>query len=64
MELHAYPNLRDAHRDEDVFVILSWSPNGASLEPSSQADIFRHLYVTMILIPRDVSLTFGFDLDY
>ena len=63
MEFHVHPHLRDAHLDEDVFFILSWSPSGASLDSSSQAHIFRHLYVTMLLIPRDVSLTFGFDLD-
>ena len=40
IELHTHPHLRDAHRDEDVFVILSWSPGGASLEPSSQTHIF------------------------
>ena len=64
IELHAHPYLRNAHQDEDVFVILSWSPSGASLEPSTQAHIFRHLYIIVLLIPGDVSLTFGFDLDY
>ena len=64
MELHDHSHLRDAHRDEDVFVILSWSLGGASLEPSSQTRIFWHLYVIMLLIPRDISLMFGFDLDY
>ena len=64
MELHDHSHLRDAHRDEDVFVILSWFLSRASLEPSNQACIFQHLYVIMLIIPRDVSLTFGFNLDY
>ena len=64
MELHDHFHLRDAHQDENVFVFLSWSLSGASLEPSSQARIFRHLYVIMLLIPGDVFLTFGFALDY
>ena len=65
MELHDHSHLRDAHRDEDVFVILSWSLSGASLEPSSQTRIFfQHLYVIMLLILGDISLMFGFDLDY
>ena len=64
MELHDHFHLRDAHQDENVFVFLSWSLNGASLEPSNQARIFRHLYVIMLLIPGDVFLTFGFALDY
>ena len=61
MELHDYSHLRDAHWDEDVFVILSWSPSRASLEPSSQTCIFWYFYVIMLLLPGDVSLMFGFD---
>ena len=57
MELYDHSHLWDAHRYENMFVILSWYLNGASLEPSNQAHIFRHLYVIMLLIPRDVSLT-------
>ena len=64
MELHDHSYLWDAHQDEDVFVILSWSLGGASLESSSQTRIFRHLYVIMLLISGDISLMFGFDLDY
>ena len=64
MELHDHSHLRDAHRDNGVFVILSWSLSGAPLEPSNQAHIFRHLYVIMLLILGNISLTFGFDLDY
>ena len=64
MELHDHSHLRDACRDEDVFLILSWSLNEAHLEPSNQVRIFRHLYVIMLLILEDVFLTFGFDLDY
>ena len=62
MELHDHSHLHDAHRDEDVFVILSWSLSRAFLKPPSHH--VRHLYVVMLLIPRDASLTFGFDLDY
>ena len=40
MELHDHSHLRDAHRDENMFVILSWSLDGASLEPSNQTCIF------------------------
>ena len=40
MELHDHSHLRDAHRDENVFVILSWSLDGASFEPSNQTCIF------------------------
>ena len=57
MELYDHSHLWDAHRYEDMFVILSWYLSGASLEPSNQAHIFRHLYVIVLLIPRDVSLT-------
>ena len=64
MELHDHSHLRDARRDNGVFVILSWSLSGAPLEPSNQARIFQHLYVIMLLILGDISLTFGFDLDY
>ena len=64
MELYDHSNLRDACRDEGVFVILSWSLSGAHLESSSKARIFRHLYVIMLLILGDVFLTFRFDLDY
>ena len=64
MELYDHSHLQDAHQDEDVFFILSWSLGGASLKPSSQTRIFRHLYVIMLLTLRDISLMFGFDLDY
>ena len=40
MELHAYLHLRDTHRDDDLFVILSWSPGRASLGSFSQAYTF------------------------
>ena len=42
MELHAHLHLRDTRWDDDLFAILSWSPNRVSLEPSSQTLIFRH----------------------
>ena len=64
MELHDHSHLRDARWDKDLFVILSWFLSGVSFEPSNQAHIFRHLYVITLLIPGDISLTFGFDLDY
>ena len=35
-----------------------------SVEPFRQVHISRHLVAVMLLIPGDVSLTFGFDLDY
>ena len=35
-----------------------------SVEPFNQVHISRHLVAVMLLIPGDVSLTFGFDLDY
>ena len=42
--------------------------HGPSMEPPLSHPIkpvfFRHLYVIMLLIPRDISLMFGFDLDY
>ena len=44
--------------------ILSWFPSEASLEPFIQTLIFLHLVAVMLLIPRDVSLMFGFDVDY
>ena len=62
MELHDHFHLRDAHRDKDMFIILSLSLSGASLEPSSHH--VRHLYAIMLLIPGDVSLTFEFVLGY
>ena len=57
MELHAYPHLRDSRRDNDLFVILSWSPKGAFLGSSSQAHTLLHLVVIMFLI-----LGYPFDL--
>ena len=62
MELHNHSHLRDAHRDEDVFVILSLFLSRVSLEPPSHH--VRHLYAIMLLILRNVSLTFGFVLGY
>ena len=50
MESHDHPHLWDTRRDDDLFVILLWSPSGASLEPSNQAHIFRHLVVIMFLL--------------
>ena len=38
----------------DWFAILWWSPNGASVEPFSQAHISRHLVAAMLLILGDV----------
>ena len=62
MELHDHSHLRDAHQDENVFIILSLSLSGASLKPPSHH--VRHLYAIMLLIPGDVSLTFRFVLGY
>ena len=62
MELHAYPHLQDTHWDDDLFVILSWSPSGASLEPFSQTHIFRHLDIIMLLLVGNASLMFGSDI--
>ena len=53
IELHTHPHLRDAHRDEDVFVILSWSPSWASLGSFSQAHTFWYLDILMLLLLRD-----------
>ena len=55
MDSHAYLHLRGAHQDEDLFVILSWSLGGLFLKPPSQARIFQHLNVVILLI-RDTSL--------
>ena len=61
MELHAHPHLWDTRRDDDLFVILSWSCSGASLEPFSQTHTFWHLNVIMFLLLGDALLMFGFD---
>ena len=50
MELHDHLHLRDTRWDDDLFIILSWSPIGASLKPSSQTPFFLHLVVIMFLI--------------
>ena len=52
MELHDHLYLWDTHRDDDLFVILSWSPNGASFGPFSQAHTFWYLDVLMLLLLR------------
>ena len=44
-----------------LFVILSWSPKKASLEPFSQTHTFRHLDVIMLLLLKDVPLICGFN---
>ena len=51
--MHAHPHLWDTRRDDDMFVILSWSSSGASLEPFSQIHTFRPLDVIILLLPRD-----------
>ena len=64
MDLHgvAYStHLRDTHWGDDLFVILSWSSSGASLEPSSQTHTFRHLDVIMIFLLGYAFLTCGSD---
>ena len=53
MELHDHLHLRDTHRDNDLFVILSWSPSGDSFGPCSQAHTFLYLDVLMLLLLRD-----------
>ena len=63
MGLHDHLHLRDTHRDDDLFVILSLSPSGASLRPFSQAHTFLYLDVLMLLLLRGASLMFGPDLD-
>ena len=50
MELHDHLSLRDTHRDEDLFVILLWSSNGALLESFILTRTFRHLDVIMFLL--------------
>ena len=62
MELHAYHHLRDTRQDGDLLVILSWSSNGVSLGPFSQAHTFRHLHIIMLLLPGNTSLMFRPDL--
>ena len=42
--------------DDDLFVILSWSPRRASFRSSSQAHTFRHWDIIMFLLLRDTSL--------
>ena len=64
MELHAYPHLRDTRRDDDLFIILSWYPSGASLEPFNQTHTFRHLDVIMILLLEYVSLIYWVQFSY
>ena len=61
MELHDHLHLGDTHRDDDLFVILSWSPRGASLEPSSQAHIFRYLGIIMLLLLGETYLIYRSD---
>ena len=62
MELHAYPHLQGTHRDDDLVVILSWSPMGAFLEPFSQTHTLRHLDVIMLSLLGHASVMFGLDL--
>ena len=68
MELHAYLHLRGTHQDDNLFIILSWSPNGAPLEPFGQTHTFRHLDVVMLLLRDTFLLIRGsdstMDLDY
>ena len=52
MESNGHLHLRDTRRDEDLFVILSWSSSGALLEPFSQARIFRHSNVVILPLLR------------
>ena len=61
MELHARPHLRDTHRGDDLFVILSWFSGRVPLEPSSQTHIFWYFYVIMLLLSGDVFFMFRFD---
>ena len=52
MDLHDHPQLQDTRRGDDIFVILSQSPSGASLEPLSQAHTFLHSDVIMLSFRR------------
>ena len=64
MDLHGVAcstHLRDTHWGDDLFIILSWSSSGASLEPSSQTHTFRHLDVIMIFLLGYAFLTCGSD---
>ena len=54
MELHDHFHLRDTHRDDDLFVNLSWSLSGASFRPFSHAHTFWYLDVLMLLLLRDI----------
>ena len=54
MELHDHFHLRDTHRDDDLFVNLSWSLSGASFKPFSHAHTFWYLDVLMLLLLRDI----------
>ena len=56
MELHDHLHLRDTCRDDDLFVILSWSPSGASFGPFSQAHTFWYLNDLMLFLLRNVFL--------
>ena len=61
MELHAYLHLWGTHQDDDLFVILSWSPKGASLEPFNQTHTLWHLDVIMLLLLRYTFFICRFD---
>ena len=63
MESHDHPHPRDTSWDDDLFVILSWSPSGASLEPSNQTHIFRHLVVIIFFLLGHAFLICGSDSD-
>ena len=58
MELHDHLHLRNTHWDDDLFVILPWSPNGASFGPFNQAHTIWYLNVLMLLLLGDISLMY------
>ena len=67
MESHDRLHLLDTCRDEDLFIILSWSSSGASLEPLNRVHTFC-IQMSSCFLLGDSSLMLGpdsvVDLDY
>ena len=61
MESHDHLRLRDTHRDEDLFVILSWSSSGALLKSFILTCTFRHLDAIILPLLRCVFFIRGSD---
>ena len=64
MDLHDHPQLQDTRRGDDIFVILSRSPSGASLEPLSQAHTWSLSLRRAFWTLRSDSITDVDDWDY